>query len=137
MATVIDAKEWVFEQLVNAVNANKISISGHIYIDKKPDEDKENIVVNSITGNDEFFQAFLLNVNCYVPNLSVNTGSKTISMPDRPRLKQIASDVYKVLKDHTKNQVYRSFIEDHVQEEEETENAHFINFRMRLNAINY
>lgn len=141
MATVIDAKRWVLQQLNTARQAGELPISGNVYIDKKPPISKdgiykEDIVINSITADNDFFQTILINVNCYAQDLQVNAGSGNFYTPNISRLDVISKAVYKALKDNTQNQVYRSFIESSQQEEEPDENAHFINFRIRINAKN-
>lgn len=139
MATVIDAKRWVLGQLNKAKQAGELPISGNVYIDKKPPASgtyKEDIVINSITGDNDFFQTIILNVNCYVLDLQVNAGGGNFYTPNIGRLDVVSKAVYKALKDNTVSQVYRSFIESSQQEEEPAENAHFMNFRIRVNALN-
>lgn len=131
MKTVIDGKDWILEVL----NADKPSINGKIYIDKRPTTDKEDIVINSLTMNGQFLQNGVFNVNCYVPNLSITTSGVTTQIPNKKRLKEIASDVYSKLKDVNKKE-FNISIENHSQIEEKTENANYINFRVSLNAFN-
>lgn len=131
MKTVIDGKDWILGEL----NTNKPNINGKIYIDKRPTIDKEDIVINSLTMNGEFLQNGVFNVNCYVPNLSITMSGTTIQMPNKKRLKEIASEVYTILKEIYRDD-YSLSIENHTQIEEKTENANYINFRVSLNAFN-
>jgi len=131
MKTVLDGKDWILDEL----NANKPNINGKIYIDKRPTTDKEDIVINSLTMNGEFMQNGVFNVNCYVPNIEVTTNGTKIQMPNKKRLKEIASDVYSKLKEIYRED-YNLSIENHSQIEEKTENANYINFRVSLNAFN-
>lgn len=132
MKTVIDGKEWI----LSVLNANKPTISGNIYIDKRPTTTKEDIVINSLTMNGRQMQNGVFNVNCYVPNLSIKVEGITTQIPDRVRLKAISSYVAEVLKSVYKNQQYNLSIENIEQFEEETEKANYINFRLNLNAFN-
>ncbi|MCT4086683.1 hypothetical protein HZP82_04735 [Elizabethkingia anophelis] len=131
MKTVIDGKEWILELL----NANKPTISGKIYIDKRITTNTEDIVINSLTMTGQFMQNGVFNVNCYVPNLSVKQNDITISIPNRKRLKEISSQIVEVLKYHA-DPKYNLSIENIAQLEETNENANYINFRVSLNAYN-
>lgn len=133
--TVIQAKEWVFEELVKAKSSGEITINGEIYIDKKPTIDLEDIVINSITADNEYFQTVLLNVNCYVPDMKIKAGND-MYMPNRARLKSISNQVKSVINDVTNPQMYRFYVEQIQQEEEPTEKSNFINFRVRVNILN-
>ncbi|WP_061084575.1 hypothetical protein [Chryseobacterium indologenes] len=132
MNTVIDGKEWI----LSVLNADKPMISGSIYIDKRPSVSKEDIVINSITMTGNTFQTGVFNVNCYVPNLSINVGGVITQVPDRIRLKTISSHVAKVLKSVYKTQKYNISIENTAQFEEEAEKSSYINFRININAFN-
>lgn len=137
MRTIQDAKWWIFDQLVTAKTNNDISISGEIYIDMKPGIGKEDIVVNAIVSDSRFWQNTVLNVNCYVPDIEVRTEGKVVMMPNFKRLRKITSDVTAAIKDKSSDQKYRSWIEQTVQFKEEQENAHYMNFRIQLHALNY
>ncbi|WP_086985231.1 hypothetical protein [Elizabethkingia miricola] len=132
MKTVIDGKDWILELL----NAKKPNISGKIYIDKRVTTNTEDIVINSLTMTGTQMQNGVFNVNCYVPNLSVNNGGSIVQVPNKKRLKEIASQVYEILEKVYSNQKYNLSVENHIQLEESTENANYINFRVILNAFN-
>jgi len=136
MTTIIDAKRWLFDQVVTAKTMGKITITGNVFIDKRPGKG-EDIVVGAIMSDSEFFQNTVLNVNCYVPDLQVNTGDKVMSVPDIDRLEDIAEEVYEVIKDVSSAQIYRSYVESMRQFEEEKEQSHYINFRVQMFAKNY
>lgn len=136
MTTIIDAKRWLFDQVVTAKSVGDINISGAVYMDKRPGL-KEDIVIGAITSDSEFFQNTVLNVNCYVPDLQVNTGDKVMFVPDIDRLEDIAEEVYEVIKDVSSAQIYRSYVESMRQFEEEKEQSHYINFRVQMFTKNY
>lgn len=131
MKTVIDGKEWILELL----NANKPTISGKIYIDKRITTNTEDIVINSLTMTGQFMQNGVFNVNCYVPNISINSAETIVQVPNKKRLKEISSQVVEVLKYHA-DPKYNLSIENIAQLEETNENANYINFRVSLNAFN-
>lgn len=137
MPTIYDAKRWVYDLLVTAKNEGKINIDGQVYKDAKPSFGKEDIVVNSILMDNEFFQNAVLNVNCYVPDLEISSSSRVVRMPNFDRLETIAADVAGVLKDNVDSQVYRSYIDRMEQIKEVEEDSHFVNFRLQLYAVNY
>lgn len=137
MPTIYDAKRWVYDLLVTAKNEGKIDIDGQVYKDAKPSYGKEDIVVNSILMDNEFFQNAVLNVNCYVPDLEISSSSRVVRMPNFDRLETIAADVAGVLKDNVDSQVYRSYIDRMEQIKEVEEDSHFVNFRLQLYAVNY
>jgi len=132
MKTVIDGKEWILQHL----NAKRPSISGAIYIDKRITIDKEDIVINDIAMSGRQIQRGFFNVNCYVPNLTVTQGSTKIQVPNKKRLKEIASEVCAVLEEVYVNQRYNLSIENQQQLEEVSENASYMNFRVYLNVFN-
>lgn len=130
---MIEAKQWIRGILHDA----NLGIDGNIYIDKKPTTDREDIVINSITSNDAFFQANLINVNCYVPDIQVNIAGKQSYMPNTARLREVHNMIKPLIRSAIENQKYSSNIEFIRQEQEEAENTHYINFRLRVNAVNY
>ncbi len=136
MANPIEAKEWLLSVLFESKQNGKININGNIYIDKKPSSENEDIVINSVTMNSDFFQMGIFNVNCYVPDLEINAGGKVQFMPNKTRLKQVTEEVYKVIKDFSVSQLYRAYVDEIRQEQEIEENTHFMNFRIILNAKN-
>lgn len=135
--TIYDAKNWVFDVLVTAKTNSQIDIDGSVYMDKKPDSETEDIVVNAITGDSEFWQTTMLNVNCYVPDLEIRTGGTIQNYPNNERLEEIANQVYEVIRDVTSSQEYRFYVETISQFQIEEEKAHYVNFRVRLHAVNY
>ncbi len=137
MPTIIDAKEWIFDQLVTAKTNSEITIGGEVYIDKKPTTGKEDIVVGALLMNNDFWQDVVLNVNCYVPDIEIKVDGKAVMMPDRTRLKVITQDVYAVLKNQTSDQTYRSYVEFTTQIKEIEEQTHVMNFRIQMYAVNY
>lgn len=136
MATVINGKEWIFNTILEAIQDNKINIDGAVYYDIKPTNDKEDIVVNSILMNNEFFQNGIFNVNCYIPDIKIFQEGKEFFVPNKSRIKEISEEVYPVLHDNTKRQSYRFYIDEMEEFREQNENTTYLNFRIQLNAKN-
>lgn len=125
MATIIQAKRYVYDLLKD------VDVEGGVYIDKRPSID-EDIVVNSITANSDFWQNTIINVNCYVPDLEIKHKGREITVPNIARLQEISEDVYEIVKDNSMSQKYRLYTESMQQLEEVDERSHYINFRIQL-----
>lgn len=128
--TVLDGKQWILELLLKA-KVNDF-INGRIYKDNRPtNSDKEDIVINSLTMDNELLQNGVFNINCYVPKKSVTINGITQYHKDNRRLKEIADKVYQVINDVWEED-YNLDVETHQDFEEQNEN--YYNFRVQLNA---
>lgn len=125
MATIIQAKRYVYDLLKDA------DVEGGVYIDKRPSID-EDIVVNAITTDSNFWQSTIINVNCYVPDLEIKHEGREITVPNIARLEEIAEDVYDIVKSNSMSQKFRLYTESMQQLEEIEERSHYINFRIRI-----
>lgn len=132
--TVFDGKQWIFELI--SQSPVKAIVSGSIYKDKRPTgSTKEDIVINSISMDNEFLQDGVFNVNFYVPMLSVSIGGTTQYMPNNNRMAEISRVASQVL-DNVFKPEYNLTIVNHNTFEVEAENAIYINFRINLKAYN-
>lgn len=128
--TVFDCKQWIVDALRTAGVNN--AISGKISKDKRQTgSTKEDIVVNSITLNNEYLQNGVFNVNIYVPALSFKVDGIVQTQKNDTRLKVIADLVTIALDDIWKEE-YNMTIENQ-QEVEQGEESYF-NIRVMLNA---
>lgn len=128
--TVLDGKQWILELLLKA-KVNEF-INGRIYKDNRPtNSNKEDIVINSLTMDNELLQNGVFNINCYVPKKSVTINGITQYHKDNRRLKEIADKVYQVINDVWEED-YNLDVETHQDFEEQNEN--YYNFRVQLNA---
>ncbi|WP_407483358.1 hypothetical protein [Elizabethkingia anophelis] len=128
--TVFDCKQWIVDALRTAGVHN--AISGKISKDKRQTgSTKEDIVVNSITLNNEYLQNGVFNVNIYVPALSFKVDGIVQTQKNDTRLKVIADLVTIALDDIWKEE-YNMTIENQ-QEVEQGEESYF-NIRVMLNA---
>lgn len=128
--TVLDGKQWILELLLKA-KVNEF-VNGRIYKDNRPiDSNKEDIVINSLTMDNELLQNGVFNINCYVPKKSITINGITQYHKDNRRLKEIADKVYQVINDVWEDD-YNLDVETHQDFEEQNEN--YYNFRVQLNA---
>lgn len=133
MRTIYDAKDLVVQRLIATV---KPHISGAIYRDRRlSGSTKEDIVVNSLPMTSDFHQIGVLNVNVYVPFITVTSGTVTQYQPNNTRLKALASIVQQALHEYYGSD-YNFYVENMTDYEEEAEKATFINFRIRINLFN-
>lgn len=133
MRTIYDAKDILVKRLLETVKGD---ISGNIYRDRRPTGSrKEDIVVNSLPLTADHHQIGRLNVNVYVPFLSVNIEDTQQDQPNTPRLKELAKKLTDVLNNiyGSDNNFYIEFMQDF---EEQAEKANYINFRIRINLFN-
>lgn len=128
----IEAKQWIFDALKNGGVRNVIS--GEIYKDFRPAGSvKEDIVINSITMNNTFFQTGAFNVNCYVPYLKVKINSIDQYVPNEQRLKAVKDAVKPLLENKfTNNCNFDIEFSSTIMDEKDC----YINFRLKLNAFN-
>ncbi|WP_018675725.1 hypothetical protein [Riemerella columbina] len=128
--TVLDGKQWILELLLKA-KVNEF-VNGRIYKDNRPiDSNKEDIVINSLTMDNELLQNGVFNINCYVPKKSITINGITQYHKDNRRLKEITDKVYQVINDVWEDD-YNLDVETHQDFEEQNEN--YYNFRVQLNA---
>src|SRR5690606_9469894 len=113
-------------------------ISGGIYKYQRPmNSDKEDIVINSLPMNNEVIQEGVLNINIYVPNISIEqNGVIDNSMPDTARLKTLCEIATQNLKE-----VWSDDGEYHFELQQENlyqddNNQHYINLRVMFRNIN-
>ncbi|MEA1849192.1 hypothetical protein U9K52_09735 [Chryseobacterium sp. MHB01] len=128
----IEGKQWIFDILKNG--GVRSVITGEIYKDFRPSGSiKEDIVINSITINNTFFQTGAFNVNCYVPYLKVTINSVTQNVPNEARLKAVKDAVKPLLENKfTNNGNIDIEFSSTIMDEKDC----YINFRLKLNAFN-
>ncbi len=88
MNTTNDAIDIIWKKLNTTV---KQQITGDVYkLNRRINSDKEDIVINSLPISPDFPESCVVNVNIYVPNISVKIyGKVDNTMPDTLRLKQL------------------------------------------------
>jgi hypothetical protein len=135
MKTTLDTVDIVW-QLLDA-SALKDDLSGAIFKHRRPvASDKEDVVVNSLAVNNTQLQQGLVNVNIYVPNLSITVNEATDgSQPDHVRLKELASMACGILDDNWDLDFNFDVQQQVVIMDEETK-EHYINIRLNFYSIN-
>lgn len=126
--------------LWSRLNSNadlKASISGSIYKHKRPDgSDKQDIVINSLTANNEQLQKSVLNINFHCPNLSISTGGQpAVYVPDNVKLKAISDKIIALVDDHWTDE-YHSIVDKQQNFEEPELKETFSNIRIIILSIN-
>ena len=125
---------WV---LLHSNEDLKSSISGSIYKHKRPDGSvKQDIVINSLTSNNEQLQKSVLNINFHCPNLQVSPGGQpAVYVPDSVKLKSIVSKIIALVDDHWTPE-YHSIVERQQHFEESELKETFSNIRVIIHSIN-
>ena len=113
-------------------------VSGGLYKLQRPIQSvKEDIVINALPLNREQLQEGLLNVNVYVPNLSLQLNGLTDnSQPNTARLTELTKIGSDVLNEIDGPGAEYSFILQQEVVFEDTNNQHYINFRLEFYSIN-
>ena len=132
--SIYHVKNYVY-QLLYSQGANNI-ISGKVYKDRKPNGSKvEDIVINSISMDNELLQDAVINVNCYVPYKEHNIGNVIQKFKDDDRLLEIYEAIAPMI-DNQDSEFFDCQIEKHEEFEEEQEEMTYINFRLNLKIYN-
>lgn len=132
MKSVYYAKQCLYDML--QASGVRSLITGGIYKDKRPIGSKvEDIVINSIDGDTEILQEFILNVNCHVPykQYYASPGGAVQYRIDNERLMQVFDIVSNILDDKY-NDLYDCKIDRHEDFDIEEEKVTYINFRINL-----
>lgn len=134
--TTLDAVDKVFEVL--DASALETEITGKIWKNRKPvgDDDKENVVVNSLSINNLQLQQGLVNVNVHVPNISVRVdGITDTTMPNHERLRELAKMTVDVLDDNWGSD-FNFDVQQQVLVQDEVTKSWYINIRLNFYSIN-
>jgi hypothetical protein len=137
--TSLDVVDILISVVMNSdLLTGPFKITGSLYKNRRPiNSDKEDIVVNSLPINHEEIQEGVLNINIYVPNLSLQiNGVKDNSQADYARLKQltaIASELLDEVWDQSGNWTFN------IQQDntfEDSNNQHYQNLRIEFYSPN-
>lgn len=134
--TIYEVVDFLYQRL-QTVLVGTTKPTGQIYPDGKRPQNStgEDVVINSLVLNEEQVQKGVLNVNVYAPNLNLDGDQ---SLPNGIRLKQFAALLRPGLKQFwAPDGSYNFYLLDHNQFEEPGLNQHYLNFRIRFNAINF
>lgn len=128
MKTTSDALDVLFKFINDSTI--KPTISGGIYKLKRPTSSTlEDVVINSVALGDSNYQEGVLNVNAYVPNITVNNSS----LPNTARIKAI-ENACKVLQE-VYGEGYSFWVSSTSIYEETDIKSHYINNRIEFRFI--
>lgn len=129
MKTQFDAINIIFQVVNNS--PLKSAINGTVNKLKRPSgSDKEDIVINAIMLGDTNFQEGVLNVNIYIPNLSVQKSS----LPNTARL-QVLSVLALTALQEVSGDDYSFWVSSQSIFEEVDINYHFLNLRIEFRFL--
>ncbi len=134
MKTTLDSIDILYAILF--ASALKDEITGKIYkLNRQLGSNKEDVVINSlpITGNQ--LQRSTLNVNIYVPDMSIKIDGQTQRQPNYVRLKTLAALAVLALADHY-NDTYNLWISNQAVLSEDATKQHYVNFRIEFKNVN-
>lgn len=98
MRTPQEIIDFLYEYLSNS-DLKKI-ISGGIYPRKRPkNSDKEDIVIGGISFSGDSVQRGTINVNIYIPEISVNIKNEIQTQPNGPRMREIEAVAIPLLRE--------------------------------------
>lgn len=127
------------DTLCDFLEAQSFDITGKVYPFSRPvNSDKEDLVVNSLTLDNEQLQTGFTNINGYVPGKRITVNDITESMPDVPRMQALAASVASTIK----KPVYLGEYEFWMQQPpvligEQQTGAFFFNIRVQWNNLNF
>lgn len=124
--TTLDAVDIVYGVLKDS----SLTITGGIHKYAKPiSSNLEDVVVNSITMNNEQLQEGVLVVNIHVPDKQIKVGTTTQSMIDTKRMLSVSKEVLSVL-----NEVWKDDWHFVVQQQNliESTGEHFNSIRLEF-----
>ncbi len=96
---------------------------------------KEDVVLNALTLTNETVQEGIINMNVYVPNLSLPTDPVDNTQADWKRLKYLAALAVEAIKE-TYGEDYNFGLQQIVGPMEDAGNQHYLNLRIEFNAVN-
>ena len=140
--TTIDIASIIYRHLkLSVLMTDSGRPTGDLYLYQRPlNSDKEDVVVNTLASvRGEVFQTSIININIYVPNLSVkdDQGIKDRTQPDLARLSHLATLAEESLSDveHYAGEYYFD-IEQDLSPEPDGNDQHYIQFRIEFRALN-
>ena len=136
MKTTFEIIDLIWQHL--NVSSLKTAINGKIYKTLRPlGSNKEDVVINSLPANNLQMQSVVINVNVFVPNITIQVedGAQDPNQPNYPRLKILAQTAVDALKD-TWSQDYNFDVQQENLIRDEESGHHYINIRLDFFNIN-
>lgn len=134
--TSFDVVNILYSHVKNSILfADMKKASGGLYKFQRPANSiKEDVVINSLSVNREEVQQGIVNVNIHVPNLIISGDS---SQPNTKRLDEL-SDLFQQAFEGEIWEANGQY-EFNIQQDilfQDSNNQHYINFRIEFNSIN-
>lgn len=132
MRSTLEAITVIYEVLNDQIKAR---ITGDLYKLKRPVNSKmEDIVINALPSNEGIIQELALNVNCYVPDISVKIKNQPEQVPNTKRLNEIALMVIDAI-EHVSNEDNHFFVTNQTIIQDES--GHYANIRVMFFFVNF
>jgi len=135
--TSAEALEIVYQHLLKSVLfTDPKRPKGLLYKRQRPIGSKaEDVVINTLTLNRAVIQEGVLNVNLYVPNLSLNNNTDN-TQPNNSRLLELSILANTALEEIWATDGSYTFQVQQDHTFEDTNNQHYQNFRIEFTAVN-
>jgi hypothetical protein len=135
MKTTLEIIDTLWSHINNS--SLKSAINGQICKQKRPISSKaEDVVINCLAANNEQLQTAIVNVNIYVPNVTVRlNGAVDTSQPNMARLETLAVAAGAILDDQWVDD-YNFSVQQQLVIEDQESTSHYINFRIEYYSIN-
>ena len=135
MRNTFDIVDILYQVLQNNVGITS-AINGEITKKRQINSDKEDVVIGSLPVTGEQIQQGIVNINIYVPNLTVKLNSiQDNSHPNHQRLKTLTALVIEAV-DEKYYSDYWFFVQQQSLFESETGNEHYSNIRLEFYSEN-
>lgn len=133
--TVFEIVDHVWERINNS--SLKAAITGKVYKHERPAGSvKEDIVINCLPINNVALQQTVVNVNIYVPRVTVTVNKVTSQLPDHTRFKALAALADEVFNDVFIVDADLGFdVQQHVLIQEQN-GEYYLNIRIETYNIN-
>lgn len=134
MKTTLDLVDVTWDRLNSS--SLKTAITGKIYKYRRPvNSNVEDVVINSLPVTNEQLQRAVVNVNVFVPDVTISVNGNQDKVPNHVRLKQLAQTATSELNDRLIGDYSWEVQQQTVLEDEESQ-QHFVNIRLQFYISN-
>lgn len=137
MITTFHEEDIVYQRL--NTSTLKTAITGIIKKGKRPlNSTKEDVVINSLPINSLQLQEGIINVNIYVPNLTITIGGvQDFTQPNSARLKELTDTAVDLLNDQWPEAGDVNYtVQQQSLLDDPDSSSHYVNIRLQFYAIN-
>lgn len=135
MITTLEVVDWIY--LLIDQSALKNEITGVVNKQNRPqNSNKEDCVINSLGISSAQLQEGVVNVNIYVPNITISSaGTQDLSQPDWKRLKHLTKVAVELLNEYWADDFHFILQNQTIIKDDESD-SHFVNLRLEVYANN-